>query len=161
MSNSALSNIFPSAHHLSSIQVMRCVREARQYAVEHRADIENIAATAQAYRHRKDDSLCVKNWLPGSYSRLKRALESAVTHPTGRGIPILWRMYMALEVCSQRISRIFFSCPEADYDYHFGVIFVSITKQWPFLPTPCPGHARKSHASETLVLASDPRVPWQ
>lgn len=82
----------------SLIQVMRCVREVRQNSIAHKAGMEIFFAEAPAHRHLNDDSLCVKKWLPGSYSRLKRSLESAITHPTGRGIPILWRLYMSLEV---------------------------------------------------------------
>lgn len=44
-----------------------------------------------------DEALRVKNWPDGSYARLKRSMETAVTHPTGRGMPLLWRMYMSLE----------------------------------------------------------------
>jgi len=70
-------------------QVMQCVREARRNSAPE-GKVDNDDATAPALR--------VKNWLPGSYSRLKRSMESAITHPTGRKIPILWRMYMGFEV---------------------------------------------------------------
>ncbi len=75
-------------------QVMQCVREARRNSVPE-GKVDNDEATAHPL---DDDALGVKNWLTGSYSRLKRSMESAVTHPTGRKIPILWRMYMSLEV---------------------------------------------------------------
>ncbi|CAM9382705.1 unnamed protein product, partial [Ectocarpus fasciculatus] len=75
-------------------QVMRCVREARQTMIAAGGTVEHIDTTAPAYRRHNDEALRVKNWLPGSYSRLKRSMESAITHPTGRGIPVLWRMYI-------------------------------------------------------------------
>lgn len=80
----------------SMAQVMRCVREARQNSAPE-GKVDNDEATAPA-DPLDDEALGVKNWLPGSYSRLKRSMESAITHPTGRKIPILWRMYMSLEV---------------------------------------------------------------
>lgn len=79
------------------MQVMRCVREARQTMIAAGGAVEHVDATAPANRRHNDEALRVKNWLPGSYSRLKRSMESAVTHPTGRGIPVLWRMYMSME----------------------------------------------------------------
>lgn len=96
----------------SLTQVMRCVREARQKIMANRTEMENVSAAPACL---DDDSLCVKNWLPGSYSRLKRSLESAISHPTGRGIPILWRIYMSLEVCAICCGKVsaayFFVCP--------------------------------------------------
>ncbi|CAM9346697.1 unnamed protein product [Ectocarpus sp. 4 AP-2014] len=81
----------------STHQVMRCVREARQAMIAAEGTVEHVDATTPAYRRHNDEALRVKNWLPGSYSRLKRSMESAITHPTGRGIPVLWRMYMSME----------------------------------------------------------------
>lgn len=86
-------------------QVMQCVREARRNTAPE-GRMENVDATAPP--HPLDErALRVKNWLPGSYSRLKRSMESAVTHPTGRRIPVLWRMYMSLEVRVIRESHRF------------------------------------------------------
>lgn len=36
-------------------------------------------------------------------------METAVTHPTGRGMPLLWRMYMSLEVCIFLFGQILLS----------------------------------------------------
>lgn len=80
------------------MQVMQCVREVSQTTVL-AAEIEEVGGAGPPHRYPDDGALCVKNWLPGSYSRLKRSMESAISHPTGRGIPVLWRMYMSLEVC--------------------------------------------------------------
>lgn len=80
---------------------MRCVREARearQSSTRSSAKGEGLKATSPAYGDSNDDALSVKDWLPGSYGRLRRSMESAVTHPTGRKIPLLWRMYMSMEV---------------------------------------------------------------
>eukprot|EP00752_Nemacystus_decipiens_P004418 g4034.t1 len=77
-------------------QVMRCVRDARRDNVSG-ADNGDVGRTIPPYRYPDDEALRVKNWLPESYSRLKRSMESAISHPTGRGIPVLWRMYMSLE----------------------------------------------------------------
>lgn len=79
---------------------MRCVREARevrQSTARSSANTEEVEAISPAH-DLNDEALHVKNWLAGSYGRLKRSMESAVTHPTGRRIPILWRMYMSMEV---------------------------------------------------------------
>eukprot|EP00903_Cladosiphon_okamuranus_P019261 g17707.t2 len=77
-------------------QVMQCVREVRQNTVL-AAEIEKVGGAGPPYQYPDDGALCVKNWLPGSYSRLTRSMESAISHPTGRGIPVLWRMYTSLE----------------------------------------------------------------
>lgn len=84
---------------MSMIQVMRCVREIRRNTITG-TEIEDIGGAGTPYLCPDEEALRVKNWLPGSYSRLKRSMESAVSHPTGRGIPVLWRMYMSLEVCT-------------------------------------------------------------
>ena len=87
------------------MQVMQCVREVRRNSVSG-AEIGDVGGTGTPYRYPDDEALRVKNWLPGSYSRLKRSMESAISHPTGRGIPVLWRMYMSLEVCIYNIYLI-------------------------------------------------------
>lgn len=75
------------------LKVMQCVREVRRSTVSG-AEMEDVGGAGPA-----DEALRVQNWLAGSYSRLKRSMESAISHPTGRVVPILWRMYMSLEVC--------------------------------------------------------------
>ncbi|CAM9862345.1 unnamed protein product, partial [Scytosiphon promiscuus] len=102
-------------------QVMRCVqeaREARQRTTTISATVKEVEATSHASGNLNDEALRVKNWLPGSYSRLKRSMESAVSHPTGRGIPILWRMYISVEAmrgnhiqAKQLFWRAIHACP--------------------------------------------------
>lgn len=60
---------------ISLLQVMRCVREARQTAITREVDTRNIQTVPPAYAQEVDTSaLRVKSWLPGSYARLDEGL---------------------------------------------------------------------------------------
>lgn len=142
---------------VSMSQVMQCVREVRRNTVSG-AEVGGAGGAGCPQRYRDDEALRVKNWLPGSYSRLKRSMESAVSHPTGRGIPVLWRMYMSLEVCL---------CALHTMRDGLGPQTCCALKPVATLPTGYfayafrSGHARESHASQASVLAGDSRLPGQ
>ena len=60
---------------ISLLQVMRCVREARQTAITRAVDARSIRAVPPAYAQEVDTSaLRVKSWLPGSYARFDQGL---------------------------------------------------------------------------------------
>lgn len=140
------------------MQVMRCVREARQTMIAAGGTVQHVDATVPAYRRHNDEALRVKNWLPGSYSRLKRSMEFAITHPTGRGIPVLWRMYMSMEASASFLASSIGWFPAHVCSYLARE--VTLSKR---CHSCCfySGHARELLTGEAIVLARGSRVPRQ
>lgn len=66
---------------ISLLQVMRCVREARQTEITRVVDTSSIRAVTSACTGKVDSAaLRVKSWLPGSYARFDEHLPHANLH---------------------------------------------------------------------------------
>lgn len=66
---------FNAISHIHLLQVMRCVREARQTAITREVDTSSFRAVAPAYAEQAYAfALRVKSWLPGSYARFDEFL---------------------------------------------------------------------------------------